>query len=300
VTKAAGVYVPMITPMTADDELDVEALHDHVDFLIENGIHGLIPAGSTGESQSLSMDEYKIVVGETIDHADGRIPVFAGCSANATRQVIANCNFAEKRGASGVMITHPFYSLPDENELYEHYATVSRNIGIPVMIYNNPFTTGVDSKPELLGRLSELDHIDYVKESSGDSSRIVSILEASDDRLVVFSGTDNQALEHMSVGAKGWVAGAANSLPDECVELYSLAVEQCKPVEALALYRRIYDFMMVSEAFGKFVQVAKLGVESRGRRAGGPRQPLLPLDAQFARRTRDALSRAMSVGEPVH
>jgi 4-hydroxy-tetrahydrodipicolinate synthase len=297
VTKASGVYVPFITPFTADDTVDLAALRDHIDFLIENGVHGLIPTGSTGEAQSLSPDEYRTVVSETLTHVAGRVPVFVGCSANATRQVIANCNFAEAHGATGLMITHPFYSLPDENELYHHYATIARNVGIPIMVYNNPFTTGVDSKPELLGRLSELDHIEYVKESSLDSSRIVSILEESNGRLVVFSGTDNQALEHMSVGALGWVSGAANVIPSQCVELFSLSVERGRHAEALQLYRRIYPYLNVCEGTGKFVQVAKLGLELRGRPVGKPRAPLLPVDAQIAERTRVAVDRAL--GAPV-
>jgi 4-hydroxy-tetrahydrodipicolinate synthase len=294
----SGVFVPFITPFTADDTIDVAALHDHIDFLVDSGVHGLIPAGSTGEGQSLSPDEYRLVIRESVDHTAGRVPVFAGCSANATRQVIANCNFAEEHGASGVMITHPFYSLPDEAELYHHYATVAGNVGIPIMVYNNPFTTGVDSKPELLGRLSQLEHIESVKESSGDSSRIVSILEESHDRLIVFSGTDNQVLEHLSVGARGWVSGAANVIPRECVELYTLAVEG-RAKEALELYRRLYDYLTVCETYGKFVQVAKLGVELSGRRAGPPRSPLLPLDAQLTARTRAALDRAERVAAPV-
>lgn len=294
-TTFAGVFVPIITPFTDDDAVDVPALHAHIDYLIENGVHGLIPAGSTGEAQSLAPEEYRLVVRETIDHAAGRIPVFAGCSANATRQVIANCNYAEEHGASGFMITHPFYSLPDATELYHHYATVAANVGAPIMIYNNPFTTGVDSSPELLARLAELDHIDYVKESSGDSARIVSILEASHDRVIVFSGTDNQALEHMCVGARGWVAGAANAIPRECVELYSLAVEQGKTEDALRLYRRLYDYLTVCEATGKFVQVAKLGVELVGGRAGSPRSPLLPMDEALTQRTEAALKRARLV-----
>ncbi len=299
-SKASGVYVPIVTPFTDSDALDVDALRDHIDFLIANGVHGLIPTGSTGEAQSLSPDEYHTVVSETLDHAAGRVPVFVGASANATRQVIANGNFAEQRGAAGLMITHPFYSLPDENELYEHYATVARNVGIPIMIYNNPFTTGVDSKPELLGRLSQLDHIEYVKECSLDSSRIVSILEESNDRLIVFAGTDNQALEHMSVGALGWVSGAANVIPRECVALFSLAVEQGRPKEALELYRRLYAYLTVCEATGKFVQVAKLGLELRGRRAGGPRAPLLQLDPEFIERTRLALDRATTADVSTH
>jgi 4-hydroxy-tetrahydrodipicolinate synthase len=300
VSTASGIFVPLITPFTADDAVDVERLRSLLDFLIDSGVHGIVPAGSTGEGQSLTPDEYQTLIRETIQHVGGRVPVFAGCSANSTRQVISNCNFAEEAGASGVMITHPFYSLPDQTELYHHYATVEANVGIPIMVYNNPFTTGVDSPPELLGKLSQLEHIQYVKESSGDSGRILSILEASNDRLVVFSGTDNQALEHLSVGARGWVAGAANVIPRECVELYTLSVTPGGHEEALRFYRRLHPYLTICESAGKFVQVAKLGLELIGQPVGRPRSPLLPMDAESAELVRVALYRALGTATPVH
>lgn len=287
-----GVFVPFVTPFTDTDELDITALRGHIDFMIGEGVHGLIPAGSTGESQSLTAAEYGSVIKETVEHVNGRVPVFAGASANATRQVVENARYAESVGADGVMITHPFYSLPDQDELYAHYERVASNISIPIMIYNNPFTTGVDSQPEVLARLSYLDNIDYVKESSGDVTRIMRIIEESEGRLAVFSGTDNQVYEHLCAGAVGWVAGAANVLPRLCAELYELATMGGRTDSALKLYQEMYDYLTVCEETGKFVQVAKAGMTFIGREAGPPRRPLLPLSAEMLRRTHAAIERA--------
>jgi 4-hydroxy-tetrahydrodipicolinate synthase len=287
-----GVHVPIITPFTHDDRLDLTALYALIDFLIDSGVHGLIPAGSTGEIQCLSRTEYQTLIKETVEYTAGRIPVLACCSANATRDVIANCAFAGKVGADGVMITHPFYSLPDEDELYRHYASIAATLEVPMMIYNNPFTTGVDSQPELLARLSEVEHIDYVKECANDCTRVPRIIELSSGRMTVFCGQDNQALENFSTGAVGWVAGAANVLPRECVELYSLSVMHHRMEEALALYRRLYDYLDLCERSGKFVQVAKAGVEYLGMSAGNPRSPLRDLSEELLERTRRAVDRA--------
>lgn len=292
-TRFAGVFPPIITPFTDAGELDVPALHGHIDFLIEAGVHGLIPAGSTGEAISLSLDEYHTLVRETISHTAGRVPVLAGCSANATQQVVANCRFAEEAGADGIMITHPYYSLPDEAELYQHYVTVAESVSLPIMIYNNPFTTGVDSSPELLGRLSECDTIQYVKESSLDCTRIIRILEAAGDRLAVFSGTDNQVLEHLIVGATGWVSGAANVIPRQCVALYELGRDPHRIQDAVALYRKLYAYLTLCEASGKFVQIAKAGLERIGRRGGLPRPPLLPLSGVLKVQMEQALEQAL-------
>lgn len=287
-----GVIVPLITPFADDGAIDVPALRTHVEALVASGVHGVIPAGSTGEAMTLDADEYLRLVAETIDVVAGRIPVIAGCSANATRQVVRNCDQAERLGADGFLIVHPFYSLPDDRELYQHYRTVSASVGRPVIIYNNPSTSGVDAGPELLGRLADLPHLEYVKESSGDASRIMRIERASGGRLGVLSGTDNLAFEHFAAGAIGWVAGVANSIPRECVEFYSLLVEQRRLDDALSLYREIYAFLELAELTGKFVAVNKAAVELVGRRAGPPRPPLLPLEAEMLDRTRAAVARA--------
>jgi 4-hydroxy-tetrahydrodipicolinate synthase len=282
----------MITPLNDDDTLNLEALRDHIDFLIAGGVHGLIPAGSTGEAMSLLPDEWRAVIQTTVEQTRGRVPVIAGCSANATKQVIANCRQARQLGADGALLVHPYYSLPDPRELDQHYRAVSASVDFPIIIYNNPFTTGVDSKPDLLAGLAGLPHLEYVKESSGDIARVLQILRLSKGRFGVLVGSDNQALEAFLAGATGWVAGAANALPSQCADIYRLSVEEGRFAEALAVYKQIYEYLTLSELTGKFVQVNKAAVNMQGRRAGPPRPPLLPLDDALHAEVATALEQA--------
>lgn len=293
-TRFRGVLVPLLTPFDAAGELDERGLRDHLDTLIEAGVHGVIPAGSTGEAMSLSSGEYRHLVATVIDHVAGRVPVIAGCSANATRQVIENCRFAEDAGADGIMLVHPFYSMPDPDELVTHYRLVADAVQLPIVIYNNPFTTSVDATPDVLARLAGVPHIDYVKESSGDSTRVLRIRELSGGKLDVLSGSDNQALEHFACGAIGWVAGAANVIPAQCVVLYELAVERHDYVGALEQYTELFPLMHLAESTGKFVQVNKAAVALAGRSLGDPRPPLLPLPDALRADVAHALDRALA------
>jgi 4-hydroxy-tetrahydrodipicolinate synthase len=293
-----GILVPVITPFTDEGAVDLDGLRLHLDALIAGGVHGIIPAGSTGEAMSLTATEYRSVIQTTIEHVAGRVPVIAGCSANATSQVIDNCRQATDLGADAVMLVHPFYSLPDERELTLHYEAVSASVALPVIIYNNPFTTGVDASPQLFGRLSRLTNLDYVKESSGDCTRVIQILDATQGRMDVLCGTDNQALEQLAAGATGWVAGTANALPEQCVALYDLITNDHDLVAARALYREIFEYLTLAEGTGKFVQINKAAVEVRGRRAGAPRMPLQPIDDALRSQLDAALSRALEARLP--
>jgi 4-hydroxy-tetrahydrodipicolinate synthase len=190
------------------------------------------------------------------------------------------------------MIVHPYYSRPDADELYLHYKAVSDFVNVPVMIYNNPFTTGVDAQPDLLAKLSLLPHIQYVKESSGDASRILRVILSSKGRLTLIVGNDNLALESFVAGAKGWVSGIANALPDICVALYRAAVVEGQYADAKKIYEAVFPLANLSETTGKFVQVCKKAVELVGRRAGQPRLPLQPLSGNILREVTDALRRA--------
>ena len=219
-----GIFAALVTPMTADEEVDHATLARFVDYLIgEGGIHGLIPLGSTGEYYALSPQEREAVVKTTLEAAAGRVPVVAGANAASTREVVAYCRQAERLGAAGVMLAAPYYSLPSADELFEHFRAVDRAIGIPIMLYNYPGRTGVDMTPELIQRLAGLDRVQYVKESTGDVTRVSEILRRSGGRVTVFCGCDTVALESFLLGAAGWVGGVVNVLPRAHVELFELA-----------------------------------------------------------------------------
>ena len=165
--KFRGTYTVLITPFTADGrKVDEAALRRLVDFQIEEGIHGLIPLGSTGEFLSVTPDERRQIVEIVVKQAAGRVPVLIGTGAEWTDEVVRSSREAESMGADGVMIIPPFYSVPTDDELYAHYKKVSDAIGIPIMVYNNRATANVDMMPELIARLAEIPNCQFVKEST--------------------------------------------------------------------------------------------------------------------------------------
>jgi len=296
-----GVFAVIVTPFKENEELDEKALVSHVEYLVkEGGVQGIIANGSTGEVFSLSDAERARVSEVVIGVVNKRVPVLVGGSANATRDCIRYSEAAQRAGADGIMLVHPIYCLPKEDELYAHYLDVDRSVSIPIMIYNNPWTTGVDMKPELLGRIVEgSKNVRYVKESSGDEARVGQILELLGDKVTVFNGWDNIILEHFLVGARGWVAGSANVIPQQCVQLYKLAVKDQDFVEARKLYRELYAFLTLVETSGKFVQYCKFGLKEIGRPVGPTRRPMrLPTDSSEIGVLRKALDRALAAAIP--
>jgi 4-hydroxy-tetrahydrodipicolinate synthase len=280
-----GTYTVMITPFTPAGEVDAEALRGFVDWQIEQGIHGLIPLGSTGEFLSLDDDE-KVLVAETvITQAAGRVPVLIGTGAEDTREVVRLSRRAEKMGADGVMIIPPFYSTPTDDELVHHYKTVADAISLPIMVYNNPATANVDLKPALVARLAEIDNCLYIKESTLEVTRVRDIIRLCGDRMTVFGGI--LGFESFVEGAQGWVAVASNVVPQPMARIFSLVADE----GAIDAARKLYlDYLPVIEFVGGQAYVAgtKALLGHMGFSAGAPRPPRLPLPAP-----QDAAARAL-------
>ena len=166
-----GSYTVMVTPFRADGSLDERTLRNFVDWQIEQGTQGLIPLGSTGEFLSQTREERRQVAAIVVEQAKKRVPVIVGTAAEWTKEAVAFSREAEEIGADGVMVVPPFYSSPTPDELFEHYRKIGEALTIPVMVYNNPFTSNVDLKADLVARLSRIDNVRYIKESSGDPHR---------------------------------------------------------------------------------------------------------------------------------
>ena len=284
-TPFRGTYTVMITPFGPDGAVDVAALTAFTEWQIAQGIHGLIPLGSTGEFLSLSDDEKTLVAETVIKTAAGRVPVLIGTGAEDTREVVRLSRRAESQGADGVMIIPPFYSTPTEDELYHHYKTVADAIGIPIMVYNNPATANVDLKPELVARLASIDACQYIKESTLEVTRVRDIIRLCGERMTVFGGI--LGFESFVEGAQGWVAVASNVAPGPLARLFTLVADEEKIAEARALYLK---WLPVIEAVGgqRYVAGTKSLLGHMGFTAGHPRPPRLPLPAGI-----DAEMRAM-------
>ncbi len=276
--KFEGTYVVAVTPFNKSGELDVEAIKENIDFYIENGVHGIVVAGSTGEFAALSNEETRKIYETAVKKIDGKVPLIAGTAACSTRRVIELTRFAEDTGVDGALIVPPFYSKIDDEEIYKHYENIGTSVDIPIMLYNNPFTSKIDIKPELILKIAEIDNIKYVKESSGDISRIWKILKLTKGKMTIFCGADNLALESFFMGAKGWICVAANIFPKETSRLYELAKYKKDYAKAKEQYNALLPLCNYLEDTGKFTHVAKYGLELRGKKAGLPREPFLPLN----------------------
>lgn len=271
-----GTYTVMITPFTPEGALDLPALRRFVDWQIEQGIHGLIPLGSTGEFLSLSDEEQEAVAETVIRQAAGRVPVLIGTGAEDTREAVRLSRRAERLGADGVMIIPPFYSTPTEDELFHHYSTIAGAIGLPIMLYNNPATANVDLTPPVVARLSHIDNCRYIKESTLEVTRIRDILRLCGDRMTVFGGI--LGFESFVEGAEGWVAVASNLAPGPLARLFTLVADEERIREARELYLRYLP--LISFVGGHYyVAGTKALLGHMGLPVGAPRPPRLPLPA---------------------
>lgn len=271
-----GTYTIMVTPFDAEGAVDVPALERYVDWQIASGIHGLIPLGSTGEFLSMTDDEIELVAKTVIDRSAGRVPVIIGTTAEDTRVAVRKSRMAESLGADGVMVLPPFYCTPTEDELYQHYKTISDAIGIPIMVYNNPAVTNVDLKPQLVARLSQIDNCRYIKESTLEVTRVRDIMRLSDGRMNVFGGI--MGFESYVEGAVGWAAVPSNGAPAEMARLYDLVMAgELAQARALSFkYFPMIDFV----AGQQYVAGTKALLTAMGLPVGGPRPPRLPMGAE--------------------
>ena len=267
-----GTYTVLVTPFTADGKaVDLAALKRLVEFQIAEGIHGLIPLGSTGEFLSVTPDERTAIVETVVRTAGGRVPVLIGTGAEWTRDAIATSREAEALGADGVMIIPPFYSVPTEDELYEHYKAVADAISIPIMVYNNPATANVDLRPDFVARLSNIPNCSYIKESTLDVTRVRDIVRLCGDRMTVFAGV--LGFESFWLGADGWVAVCSNVAPRLSAQLFEASVDRD---EGTAVHRKLLP-LLPHVGGPRYVSGTKAAFEMMGMPMGPPRAPRLPL-----------------------
>lgn len=267
-----GVYVAIVTPFTHDYEVDYKRLTELCDWLIQEGVNGLVPSGSLGEYATMTGEERAKVIHTVIAAAKGRVPVVVGSAAPSTRQAVEWVQFSKDAGAEGVMALPPINYKPLENEVFAHYEALN-TVGLPIIAYNNPHDYKIDLTPDILARLAKLENIVAVKEFSGDVRRMQDILAQTD--LEVMVGVDDLVMEGGLIGATGWIAGVPNALPKEGVKLFRLA-RAGKLAEAQALYRRLLPLFHY-DASPQLVQSIKYMMELAGFPVGPTRPPRLPL-----------------------
>ena len=215
-----GSNVALVTPFK-NDKLDEETYIKLIHFHIKNGTNGLVPAGTTGESPTLSHSEHERVIELCVKESNGRLPVFAGTGSNSTEEAISLTKHAEKIGADGALVVTPYYNKPTQEGLYQHYKAINDKCGIPIIIYNIPGRSVIDMSVDTMAKLFELKNIVGVKDATGDLDRVDQQLSKMGKEFVQLTGNDDNALEFNKRGGVGAISVTANIAPKLCSEFQS-------------------------------------------------------------------------------
>jgi 4-hydroxy-tetrahydrodipicolinate synthase len=288
-----GAFPVMITPMNQDQSIDYEGLRSNVRFYLAQGVKGLIPLGSTGEFVSLARYERFKVAETVLEEVAGRVPVVVGTSAETTHEAIDYTRHAKETGAAGALVINPYYMKPKEDEIFAYYKALTEAVDLPILAYNNPWTSGIDMSLDLLLRIGrELPGIEGVKESSGDIRKLRDLIRLGGGRLTGWCGWDDLAMESFLVGAVGWVSVAGNVIPGMVTELHETAVEKGDWKAGWAFYQKMLPLCNMIESSGKLVQVVKTAMVKIGQAGGPARSPRQMLNAEETAKLDAALKEA--------
>ncbi|KAJ6180614.1 dihydrodipicolinate synthase [Penicillium mononematosum] len=287
-----GILAALITPFTTDQSsIDASTLHSHINTLISAGIHGLVPAGSTGEFTTLSRLERKELLDLCIKSAAGRVPVIAGIGSTSTDEAVELAAHAGQAGAAAVMVVPPFYDPLNYVQLKEFLAAVhdatgscsssSSSLRLPIIYYHIPSVSGVTLSPSQIAGLSDVG-VKYVKDTSGNAPAYTELLFGLSDKIITFNGWDTLMFYGLAAGAPGAVWGAANFIPELAVELWDAVAVEKDLDKGRALWSKIWPICRFLEAHN-YAAAVKTGVELRGLRTGGLRRPFALLEGALVK-----------------
>jgi len=284
------VFTFIPTPTDNDGEtIDEKRLLQTIDYQVENGVDGICIFGSTGGNGSFTDEEVKKATAIAAKHVAGRMSIIAGTGARTTSACISLSKHAQDVGCDGIMVLPVSYWPLTTDEVFEHYERVAAAVKVPICIYNNPWTTGVDMKPDFLARLAKLDNVDCVKESTGDLSRITAIRLLAGDSVTLIAGWESTSLQAFMAGATGWAPVCTNFAPREAMAFFDAAVRKRDAITAGASWDRLFpicEFICAKS----HIRVAHTGLDIVGRPVGSPRRPMRMLGADDRARLRTILN----------
>ena len=279
--KFEGIYTPAITPLDANGEIDRTAYAEVLESLIAGGVHGIIVAGSTGEYYAHTMQERIDLAAHAKEVIGTRLPLVVGTGAIRTEDSIVYARHAREIGADAILVASPPYAIPTEEENAAHALAIDEAADLPIMLYNYPARMGVSMGEDYFTRVSASKNVIAIKESTGDLNQL-HMLARKFPNISLSCGWDDLALEFFAWGAPSWVCAGSNFLPAEHVALYQACVVEGDFVRGRKIMSAMLPFLNLLDE-GKFVQKIKHGCELAGLRAGAPRLPLLPLEAEEER-----------------
>lgn len=290
--KWQGVYPAISTQFYEDGSINYQANRRMLEQLIEDGINGIIVLGTVGENASLTSAEKREFLQHTVRTVNGRIPVLAGCTEHSAGEAIDYVKAAEQIGVDGIMLLPAVVYRGTDREVLTHYQLVARATKLPIMVYNNPVSYGVDIHLDMMAILAEEPNIVAIKESTTDTRRISELYQRFGQRFVIFCGVDDIALESVLLGATGWISGLTNVFPRESVTLFRLA-QQGRLAEARELYRWFMPLLRL-DTVPTLVQCIKLAEQIVGRGHENVRLPRLTLAGEERRYVEQVVATALA------
>jgi 1-pyrroline-4-hydroxy-2-carboxylate deaminase len=270
-----GVFPALITPFTAEDELDLDLFRINLRAQLEAGIHGLVIGGSLGEASTLRTEEKRLLVETAMATAEKKVPVILNIAESSTREAIHQCELAEKWGAHGLMLLPPMRYKSDDRETVSYFMAVANSTRLPIMIYNNPVDYKIEVSLDMFEELTVCENIQAVKESTRDVSNLTRMLNRFGERYKILCGVDTIAMEELLMGAHGWVAGLVNAFPMETAAIYNLLksgdIPEAKRIQSWFLP------LLELDIHPKLVQYIKLAAAQTGLGSEFVRPPRLCL-----------------------
>jgi 4-hydroxy-tetrahydrodipicolinate synthase len=270
--KPEGIFPALVTPFTDDGKsVDEERLRILVNHCIELGVHGVVPCGTTGEFTNLTTEEKKRVIRIAIDEVNDRVPVIAGTGASGTAEALEITKYAKDAGATAALIVTPFYLKPADRGIYEHYSTIAGQVDLPIILYNIPQCTGLPLPWQMVEDLAQIPNIVAVKDSSGQLSFILAVLEKVRDKINVLCGHDEVVVAALAAGCSGAILASANVIPDIWVQIYN-HVKKGELQQARELQYKVQKIARIIAGSGAVGTKAALNMMKI--KVGPPRQPL--------------------------
>jgi len=277
-----GTHVAMITPFDKDGKIDEEKYRELIDFLIENNVDGILAAGTTGESATITHEEQQEIIDIMVDQANGRVTTIAGAGSNATAEAQNLVEYAQNSGADAALVITPYYNKPQQSGLCDHFKLLNDNHDIPIIAYNVPTRTGVDLTVDSIVEVAKLDNVVAIKEANPDLNKLASLfnqLKKNDvEDFTVLSGNDSLTLPMIAQGAKGVISVAANVMPNEMSQMVNAALDgNLEKSRELSDY--LFDLMDVL-----FIEASpaptKRALKLMGMDVGGLRMPINPISQE--------------------
>lgn len=275
-TKIKGIYPVVVTPFKEDGSFDIQSAKANLDYLIDCGIKGICILGATGEYMSVTNEEHKAYVKEIVPYICKRVSVIVGATRERPDDVIDLVVNAKKYGADAAMVLPPYYCHPGQDEIYMHYKYINDSVDLPLVIYNNPGSAGVEIEADTYDRVLELSNAQIVKESTGDIKIFTRLMLEKKD-TVLFCGCDNMAYEYFTAEAEGWICMAANIAPEKCMGLLTAIRKEKDMTKAKEIYNDLIPLLDILETVSYPVQTIKYLLNKKGLKGGFVRKPRIEL-----------------------